>query len=343
MINLTPEEIFTAGGGTKALQEVKALFADFVSDVTSKKGRDEIASTAFKVAKEKNRIDALGKDFVAEIKQKAKVIDIERKAIWDGLEDFQKQIRQPLTEFEMRDKERVSMIESQLADLVALSRFDASPSSEEISARLRSLEMSNFTAWEEFTEKAKLAKEEAVKSLNEMLKAAIQREAEQAELARLRAAEEARAQKERDEAIAREAAAKAKAEAERVAAQEAAKAELARQAVIAEKAEAETRLARAQAEAKAAAEKAEADRIAAEAKAKRDAEAAVEAERQRQASEKAEAERLSVLRENDKKHKASINNAAVAALVEAGLTADAAKSAVIAIASGSVPNVKISY
>lgn len=338
-----PEEIFAKGGSVKAIEAVKAKYADFVPDVSTRKGREEIASQAFSVAKKKNEIDKLGKEHVACLKAQAAIVDGERKVIWDTLEALQHQIRKPLTEFETREKARVAMIEEQLAGLVALTRFDASPSADEIAARIRALEMSNFNEWEEFQDRADKARVEAVTSLGVMLADARKREAEQAELARLRAAEEARIQKEREEAIAREAAAAAKAEADRVAAQEAAKAEAARLAVLAEKAAAEARLAKAEADAKAAAEKAEADRIAAAEKAARDAQAAVEAERLRIAAEKVAADRLTAMREADRAHRAKINSAAALALVEAGLEPDAARTAIIAIASGNVPNVKINY
>jgi Holliday junction resolvasome RuvABC DNA-binding subunit len=48
-------------------------------------------------------------------------------------------------------------------------------------------------------------------------------------------------------------------------------------------------------------------------------------------------------REANKAHRAKINNTAVAALVGAGLSENAAKAAVTAIAKGDVPNVTISY
>ncbi len=353
-MELKPEEIFAEGGSAKAIEAVKADYAGFVGDVSTKKGREEIASTAFKVGKEKNRIDAMGKEFVSELKEKAKVVDKERKVIWDTLETLQAQIRKPVTDFETRDKERIAMIESQLADLIAIAQFETPPSSDDIAARLRALEMSNFTAWDEFEEKAKTVKEGAIAALNKLLADTKQREHDMAELNRLRLAEEARVQKERDEEIARRAAENAKKAAEiaakvaadeaaRIAADEAAKIEAARQAALAEKAEAEARLARAEAEAKAAAEKAESDRLDAIEKAKRDAEAAVEAERQRQAAEKAEAERQIALREADIAHKKTVNNAAKTAFIEAGLSDEDAVKAVIAIASGKVPNVKINY
>jgi DNA recombination-dependent growth factor C len=47
-------------------------------------------------------------------------------------------------------------------------------------------------------------------------------------------------------------------------------------------------------------------------------------------------------REANKAHKAKINNAALSALVDGGISEECAKACVILIASGSVPNVQIS-
>lgn len=104
-------------------------------------------------------------------------------------------------------------------------------------------------------------------------------------------------------------------------------------------------------------EKAEAERLAAQAKAdaelrakmaseqaEKDRQLAIENERKRieaiaEAEGKAEAER-----EADKSHKKRINNAILAAiLAESGITDEQGKAIVIAIASGKVPHVKISY
>jgi len=90
-------------------------------------------------------------------------------------------------------------------------------------------------------------------------------------------------------------------------------------------------------------QEAEARAIAAEARAKADAEAAVERERQRVESEKKAAAESEAKREANKKHVAIVNADAIAALESAGVEAASARLAIEAIASGKVPNVRISY
>ncbi|OCS62006.1 hypothetical protein BBZ50_02590 [Escherichia coli] len=50
----------------------------FVPDITTAKGRKEIASLAYKVAQTKTYLDGLGKDLVAELKEIPKLIDANR-------------------------------------------------------------------------------------------------------------------------------------------------------------------------------------------------------------------------------------------------------------------------
>ncbi|NDF48041.1 MAG: hypothetical protein EB158_07680, partial [Nitrosopumilaceae archaeon] len=70
---------------------------------------------------------------------------------------------------------------------------------------------------------------------------------------------------------------------------------------------------------------------------------AIQAERDRaEAARLAEAEETR-LRESNRAHKAKINGDAVTALVTAGLSEAAARAAIVAIAKGEVPNVRISY
>lgn len=170
-------------------------------------------------------------------------------------------------------------------------------------------------------------------------------EAAAAEAARL--AREATERAEREKAQAEERAARA--EADRIASEERARLqaeEAARQAeaarvAAAEQAERDRVAARQQAEH--AARQAEAARIAAAEQAERDRAAAIEAERKRVADQQASEAAAAAKREANKRHQAKINGAARDALVATGLTVEHAVVAVMAIARGDVPNVKISY
>ena len=69
----TPEtalQVFSAAAGLDPyLAKIKEELDAFVPDVTTKKGRDAIASIAHKVARSKTALDNIGKELVAELKE----------------------------------------------------------------------------------------------------------------------------------------------------------------------------------------------------------------------------------------------------------------------------------
>ncbi|HFH6599544.1 TPA: hypothetical protein ACF8K8_005653, partial [Klebsiella pneumoniae] len=61
------------------IEAIEKEARSLVPDVTTKKGRDAIASMAHKVARSKTYIDKAGKDLVAELKALPKQIDESRR------------------------------------------------------------------------------------------------------------------------------------------------------------------------------------------------------------------------------------------------------------------------
>lgn len=334
----------TAGGLDPLIEEIRNKVSGVVYDMTTAKGRAECASDAFKVAKSKTAIEKLGKALSAEYKEIPKKIDAERRRAFDALEALQAQVRQPLTEWERAEEARIAKHK----DGIEWFRLRAEENRDLDSAELRaSIEEVGARivdeSWEEFEAEAHRMKARALDSLTQALAAREKYEAEQAELARLRAEAEARRIQDEKDRIAREAAeaatraAEAKAQAEReAAARREAQAKAAAEKAERDRLEAIERQKQAEA-------RAEAERLAAEQRAKDAAEAARKAEIQRQADEAARIEAEQKAREADRAHKANINNAAVVALVAGGLTQEAAKLAITMIAQGKVPAVRINY
>lgn len=96
-----PTDIFTTPEIIAGLLEMVGNAArDFTPDLTTDKGRKEIASRAFRVAKTKTYLDDLGKDLVAELKDLPKKVDAGRKALRDGLDLIRDEIRVTLTDWE---------------------------------------------------------------------------------------------------------------------------------------------------------------------------------------------------------------------------------------------------
>lgn len=295
------------------IEAIEKEARSLVPDVTTKKGRDAIASMAHKVARSKTYIDNAGKDLVAELKALPKQIDESRRVVRERLDALKDEVRRPLTEWEA-EQERIKAEEAMLAlHVEALSmneEFDR-----QLAARIESdheiaLLMNDAFDREQAdkaaeAERQRIAHEEEIKRL---AAAAAAREVEQ------------RAQREREEAALREAALKAQAEQaerDRIAAEQ--KAEADKQAAI----EAERRKAQE-----------EADRIRREAEQREQARLA---EEKRKADEQAR-------READVKHRKTVGTDIVKALVaNTSLTREQAIEVLTAVKDGRIPHTGISY
>jgi colicin import membrane protein len=351
----TALEVYSKPNGLEPwLDRIRAEVSGHVPDLKTKKGRDAIASLAFKVRKVKTALDGLGKEQVDRLKEIPKKIDAERLRMRTVLDALADDVRRPLTEWEQAEDDRVQRHKDAIEGIVSLA-IDSGESVESIRAAISAAEaIAIGPEWEEFEPEAARAKDKALTGLRDRLVAREKYDAEQAELARLRAEVAAREQKEREERIAREAAEQTQREAE-------ARAQAEREAVIrreqetkaaADRRELELKLQAEQAE-KAAAQ-AKADKIAAEQRAEQDRLAAIEREKQaveaarqaeikRQADAKAAEEAEAARREADKAHKGKVNRAALSAFVQGGMTEECAKLAVTLIAKGEIPAVAIKY
>lgn len=204
-----------------------------VADVTTKEGVSQIKSTARQIASIKKRVDDLGKDVVAELKDLPKQIDANRKKWREDMEALQDEIRRPVTEIENRQKE--------IEEIRATHGKLALSGSEEIKAAIESIDKIELTGdkWKESLEDATAAVTAEKGALEVMLNAALKKEAEARELEELRKKQEEAERIIREQKIREEAERKAREEAEARAAAE--KARLER-----EKAEAERKAAEAE-------------------------------------------------------------------------------------------------
>ncbi|HBR3412029.1 TPA: hypothetical protein L9S55_003737 [Klebsiella pneumoniae] len=295
------------------IEAIEKEARSLVPDVTTKKGRDAIASMAHKVARSKTYIDNAGKDLVAELKALPKQIDESRRVVRERLDALKDEVRRPLTEWEA-EQERIKAEEAMTAlhvEALAMNEdFDR-----QLAARIESdhemaLLMNDAFDREQAdkaaeAERQRIAHEEEIKRL---AVAAAAREVEQ------------RAQREREEAAHREAMLKAQAEQaerDRIAAEQ--KAEADKQAAI----EAERRKAQE-----------EADRIRREAEQREQARLA---EEKRKADEQAR-------READVKHRKAVGTEIVKALLaNTSLTRDQAIEVLTAVKDGRIPHTGISY
>ena len=346
------EAMFRQDGGIDPLiAKLEAAVKSHVPDLTTKKGRDAIKSLAYNVSRSKTALDDAGKKLNEDARAQIAVVDAARRKIREKLDALRDEARKPLDDWEAAEAARVDALKARLAQLT-----DAAPTddtSDCIAALIERVEATDIDdTWAEYKAEAAIAKDGKLTALRNMLAETRQREADAAELARLRAEAEARAEEDRKRKEAEEAEARRieaeKAEAERQAQIERDKQEAveraAREAEDRAKAEAERVKreyeAKAEAEKRAAAEReAEYKRnIAAEAA---KAEAAAKAERDRiEAERKAEAE-ARAKREKDKAHRAKIKGDIAAALRTMSGAASPEQIAEALIA-GKIPHTKVS-
>lgn len=375
---ITPMTVFTtANGPDPIIQAIKNEVAKFTPDISTKAGREEIKSMAYKIARTKTTLDDLGSKLTEDMKKQVKVVDSSRKKIWEELETLQKETRKPLTDWENIEKDRVANHEKNLlaiADLGKVTIQGVKIGLVTMKANLETLEtMSIDDSWQEFKDRAIREHALAVQSLEREISERERYEAEQAELKRLREESAARELKDREERIAKEAADKARQEAEEKAQREREQEDILRkekerreqeefeaqqkkqadeikrireeqERADKEKAEAEQR--QKDAEKKLAEEK-ERNRLAAvkaEEDRKKAADEATAKERERIRKEQEAEEIARKKRESDQAHKKEINNNILIALtLNAKLTEDQAKAVIVAIVKGEIPNTAILY
>lgn len=315
VIEIKPEQaptLYRAGGLDAYLEQIRQAVNE-VPDLTTKKGRDRVASLAAQVSRSKTAIEKPGREYLKRLKEAVRPAEAEIKRFVDACDELRDATRKPLTEWEA-EQERIKAEEAMNAlhvEALAMNEdFDRQMAARVESDHEMALLMNDAFDREQAdkaaeAERQRIAHEEEIKRL---AAAAAAREVEQ------------RAQREREEAAHREAVLKAQAEQaerDRIAAEQ--KAEADKKAAV----EAERRKAQE-----------EADRIRREAEQREQARLA---EEKRKADEQAR-------READVKHRKAVGTEIVKALLaNTSLTRDQAIEVLTAVKDGRIPHTGISY
>lgn len=307
--------LYVENGLEKFLQQIRESVNE-VPDLSTKKGRDRIASLAAQVSRSKTAVEKPGRDYLKRLKEQPKVVEAELRRFVTECDKVRDETRRPLTEWEAAEDARKDALQLRLVNLRALADVidgvgNYLPSAE-IQSRLDEAKAVVLDdSWQERAAEAGVAKDGAVQQLETALATAKKREDEAAELERLRKAQEEEAQRQRDEKMKREAAEEAT-----------------RQAEL----------------------KAQQEREASEQRAEQEKLRAVEEERQRSAlaeqNRLAEEKRIAdeaKARAADKDHRRVINAQAVTDLIAAGIPEEQARACITAIVLGKVQGVAITY
>jgi len=306
------------------LEKIETEARSLVPDLTTKKGRDAIASMAHKVARSKTYIDNAGKDLVAELKALPKQIDESRRIVRERLDALKDEVRRPLTEWEA-EQERIK-------------------AEEEMNAwHAEALEMN------ENIDLQRAIQFEADHEMALLMNKDIDRDREE----QRRLAEQA--QRDREEQIKREAAEQAKREAEEkhraeleAAARREAEARAETERAEREAREAQERTARLAQEAREQAEREKKEVIAAEQRKAQEEAARIKREaEQKEAARLAEEKRIAdetAKREADVKHRKAVGTDIVNALMaNTSLTREQGIEVLTALKDNLIPRTKINY
>lgn len=205
------EKLFEKPNGLEPIiQSIETVARGLVvaGGTSSKEGISQIKAMVTKVAGVKLSLDNIGKEIVAEMKERPKKIDANRKSMRDRLEALQEEIRRPVTEIEERGK--------LILNISARPMNVVNEKSEVVRKAIAVLEREDLSEdrWKESHTAALTAVANAMKALQGILATAEKREADAAEFERMKA-ENARLQREKEnERIRQEATAKAKKDAD---------------------------------------------------------------------------------------------------------------------------------
>lgn len=347
---LKPLEVFAQGGADPLLDKIKEMVANFVPDMTTEKGRKEIASLAYKIAQSKTALDNMGKDLVAEKKKETSLVDAERRRIRDELDTLKESVRAPLTKWEEEEKSRIELcrmlIESMQETANNCAQNWQTMPIEQMRADLdgiQNCEKYHNPDWREFAHRASEVTSSGAAKVTEAIEKRLKYDAEQAEMKRLRDEEAARITKAREEKIAAEAAEEARKKAEEKAAEKLRAEQQERERIEQERQAEKKRAEDAEKKAAEQAKKAEQEKAEAAAKAEREKQEAVEAERKRAEDEQKRQAEEEERRAANKRHKGKINRAVREAIMAEGFDEAQATHLVKLIAAGVIPHTQISY
>lgn len=197
-------DLYRDGEIDQILDRIETEAMAIAPDLSTAKGRKEIASLAHKVARSKTALDDAGKKLTEDARRQIDAVNAERKKVRDRLDALKGQVRQPLVDWEAAEEARKQGHRDRLA-LFRLDRSDWQMASDEIATIIDEIEAIDIdSSWDEFETMAEEAKAEAWSKFRADLRAAKAREDQAAELERLRKAEAEREAKERAEAKERE-------------------------------------------------------------------------------------------------------------------------------------------
>lgn len=209
-------KIFQSDTLAKILDAITTQARAEIPDITTASGRKFIISQAAAISTTKIKLDELGKQLVFQWKQSSKAVDRERKIARDTLDALRAEIRQPVTDWENEEKDRINTINARIGFFEEKGKTidnltDCPLSSSELQAAIAVIEgLSVDNSYEEFERVAHQTKATALLHLTTALVSTLESEKAQEEKVKLENQKLLDAQVKHDEEIARRAAEQAR-------------------------------------------------------------------------------------------------------------------------------------
>lgn len=204
---VTPDQypsLYVSGGLDPYYQQIRQQVLSEVPDLTTKKGIARIKSLAAMVSSSKVAIEKPGREYLKQLKEMPKVIEAELRDWNQKMDALRDEVRQPVTELEEKEKARIAALDQRLNEIHKIgscAEFDVLPS-ETINAWIEKLDAIAIDAtWDEYQDRASAAKEAAKVKLSSALQTRLTWEAQQAEIAMLKAKQEEKDRLQREEQI----------------------------------------------------------------------------------------------------------------------------------------------
>lgn len=113
VIEIKPEQaptLYRSGGLDAYLEQIRQAVNE-VPDLTTKKGRDRVASLAAQVSRSKTAIEKPGREYLKRLKEAVRPAEAEIKRFVDACDELRDATRKPLTEWEA-EQERIKAEEA---------------------------------------------------------------------------------------------------------------------------------------------------------------------------------------------------------------------------------------
>ncbi|WP_414149855.1 hypothetical protein ACMGG3_10150 [Enterobacter sp. BNK-18] len=113
VIEIKPEQapvLYVAGGLDAYLEQIRQAVNE-VPDLSTKKGRDRVASLAAQVSRSKTAIEKPGREYLKRLKEAVRPAEAEIKRFVDACDELRDATRRPLTEWEA-EQERIKAEEA---------------------------------------------------------------------------------------------------------------------------------------------------------------------------------------------------------------------------------------